>query len=100
MAVGGMDDRDGRLRQPAVDHIQRLLCIPWARQDSRVGDHAYEAGQNRPGQCNGLRARESVLYPTARLRMPNRALVRRVDEQVDIGELHLPCSSLRMISSS
>src|ERR1700726_3448341 len=100
MGVGGMDDcRDG-LGEPALDHIESRLDRPRIARALWPRRHAKETDERVPCKGHGLGSREDSLQPLARRCVMAGLFIRRVEQQVDVEQLHLPSSILRMISWS
>lgn len=95
----GVDDGDLRLRQPADDQVQRLSAGQ-RRGDQGFGAQPYEPQQDDSGQGHCLAAGQDSLETGARPVVPRRLFVVRVQQQVEVDELHLRSASSRTTSSS
>jgi hypothetical protein len=87
----GEDKPNIRLRLP---DRERLL------HDARAGDDPQIAQRHAPGKSDALASVETLRPPAVRVDMPCGTGVRGVDEEVEIGNDHLPISILRTTSSS
>lgn len=100
MLPAGVQDGRARLCEPGVDMIERLAGLKRVREDARIRGQPNKREQTDPGERERLRARKPLLQPRARPGMIRRRSVIGVQEQVDVGELYLRSSSLRIVSSS
>ena len=100
MAVGRSDYGHARLGQPAVDDIERLIGAERMVEHGRTGAEPHEGEQDLPGKRDRAGARQRLSYPGMGGGVMRGGLIRRVEQQVDVGQLHLRSASLRTISAS
>ena len=89
-----------RLAEPAVDPPTRLLDGERSWEGGGVRAQAQEPGDDGPGETDRLIAVERGFPPRARLDVMRGRRVDGVEDDVQIDERHLRCSSLRSVSAS
>src|SRR6266540_6976346 len=100
VAIGRVDDRRAWLLDPGVDQIEGFVEIERRLEYARVGAEPDEGEQHRPGERERLRTGEPSFQPAPRAFVMRRGLVDRVQQEIDVDQLHLRSSSLRIVSAS
>ena len=88
MFVSGMNRGDERMVHPLLHEIERLTGRERPRKDAGARRQAKEAEDDGPRECNLLVAIERRFPPRSRPGMLRRVGIRRVQQNVQIDDLH------------
>jgi len=83
------DDARGRAFHERGNECEGLVESGWGVENSRVGHHAHEAGQNENGEGERFRPRRQTRDPRRILGMfGNRVLDMGIDQNIYVGKQH------------
>jgi hypothetical protein len=88
MLIGGGNDFDARLIEPALYPFGRFVERQWSLVQAGVGPNSHKRGKNLPAKADWICAAQLRVPPLSRRFVMGRKAVLRVEQQIDVDEDH------------